>query len=275
MTSDSTAIVDNSIEHRRATVLRRQRDSFLALLRHAWQKSRFYRDLYYAAGIREHDLAAVALDDLPIIDKKLLMDNFDQAVTDPRLRKSDLDRWVGEVGDPGLNYLDDFVVCQSSGSSGVKGVSVCDYRDWQLASSAMANRLPEPVNHGTGKTKAAFYLMVDGNHSGVSGSVRMPGSIYELCILSFLDAKERVIERLNEFQPHQLHGYASSIHELSRLALMGKLRISPKVIFVSGEKLTEDMEKQISQRMGGAACSIFTSRRNQGLSPLNNPAKLQ
>jgi hypothetical protein len=105
MTSDSAAIVDNSIEHRRATVLRRQRDSFLALLRHAWQKSRFYRDLYYAAGIREHDLAAVALEDLPIIDKKLLMDNFDHAVTDPRLKKSDLERWIGEVGDPGLNYL--------------------------------------------------------------------------------------------------------------------------------------------------------------------------
>ena len=247
MTTGSRATVDNAFEQRRATLLRRQRDSFVALLRHAWQKSRFYRDLYSAAGIKEHDLATIEPDDLPIIDKKLLMDNFDHATTDPRLRKSDLERWIGEVGDPRLNYLDDFVVCQSSGSSGVKGLSVCAYRDWQLASSAMASRLSAPVSHGTGKTKVAFYLMVDGNHSGVSGAVRMPRSIYELCILSILDAKERVIDRLNEFQPHQLHGYASSIHELSHLALTGELRISPQRIFVSGEKLTDQMEREIHQ----------------------------
>ena len=134
------------------------------MLRHAWQKSRFYRELYSAAGIKEQDLAAVRPGDLPIIDKKLLMDNFDQAVTDPRLRKSDLEHWMGEVGDPALNYLDDYIVCQSSGSSGVKGLSVCTYRDWQLASGAMASRLPAPVNHGTGKTKVAFYLVANGNH---------------------------------------------------------------------------------------------------------------
>ena len=219
----------------------------MSLLRHAWRKSRFYRDLYSAAGITERDLAAVHLGDLPLIDKKLLMDNFDLAVTDPRLRKNDLERWVSEVGDPRQNYLDEFIVCHSSGSSGVKGFSVCTSRDWQLASSAMASRLPGPVNHGRGKTKAAFYLMTNGNHSGVSGSVRMPQSIYDLCILSVLDVKERVIDRLNEFQPHQLHGYASSIHELSRLALTGELRISPKRIFVSGEKLTDEMEGQIHQ----------------------------
>jgi phenylacetate-CoA ligase len=156
MTPGSKAIVDNAIEQRRGTVLRRQRDSFLALLSHAWRKSRFYRDLYSAAGITERDLAAVHLGDLPLIDKKLLMENFDQAVTDPRLRKSDLERWIGEVGDPWLNYLDDFVVCQSSGSSGVKSVSVCAYRDWQLASSAMASRLPAPVNQVQAKRKWLF-----------------------------------------------------------------------------------------------------------------------
>jgi amino acid adenylation domain-containing protein len=276
MTFGSTAIVENAIEQRRATVLRRQRDSFLALLSHAWRKSRFYRDLYSAAGITERDLAAVHLGDLPLIDKKLLMDNFDQAVTDPRLRKSDLERWIGEVGDPGLNYLDDFVVCQSSGSSGVKGVSVCAYRHWQLASSAMASRLPAPVNHGTGKTKVAFYLIVDGNHSGVSGAVRMPQSIYELCILSILDAKERVIDRLNEFQPNQLHGYASSIHELSGLALTGELRISPQRIFVSGEKLTGEMERQIHQAWAShlidsysAAESRFIAFKQSGETEMN------
>ncbi|MGH7927379.1 MAG: hypothetical protein ACREQV_06265, partial [Candidatus Binatia bacterium] len=270
------ANIESAIEQRRAVVLRRQRESFRALLHHVWRKSRFYRDLYSAAGITEGDLAAVHLGDLPIIDKKVLMDNFDEAVTDPRLRKSDLNRWVSEVGDPVLNYLADFVVCRSSGCSGVDGFSVCTIREWQLASTAMASRLPAPVNHGTGKTKAAFYLLANGNFAGVSGAVRMPQSIYDVRILSILDARQTVIDRLNEFQPHQLHGYASSVHELSRLAVMGQLRISPQRIFVSGEKLTGEMERQIHQAWAthlidsySAAESRFIAFKQSGETEMN------
>ncbi len=153
---DATATVDDEIAQRRAAVLRRQRESFTGLLRHVWQKSRFYRELYSAAGVAEHDLDTLRPEDLPIIDRQLLMDNFDQAVTDPRLSKSDLSRWVSEVGDPGLDYLDNFIVCHSSGSSGAKGIFVCARRDWQLAASTMASRLPEPASEGTGNRKPPF-----------------------------------------------------------------------------------------------------------------------
>ncbi|HMF49151.1 MAG TPA: amino acid adenylation domain-containing protein [Candidatus Saccharimonadales bacterium] len=261
--SDAIASVENEIAQRRAEVLCRQRDSFTALLRYVWQKSRFYRELYSAAGIRERDLNTLWPEDLPIIDRNLLMDNFDQAVTDPRLSKSDLSRWVSEVGDPGLDYLDNFIVCHSSGSSGAKGIFVCARRDWQLAASAMASRLPEPASEGTGKTKAAFYLVSHGNFSGVSGAVRMPRNVYEPCILSVLDPEEDVVNRLNEFQPHQLYGYAGSIHELSCLALMGKLRISPKRIFVGGEKLTQVMARQIEGAWAAPLYDFYSSSESK------------
>ncbi len=245
--SDSTVTVDHAMAQRRAAVLRRQRDALSALLCRVWSSSPFYRELYSAAGIKENDLAALRLEDLPLIDKKRVADNFDRAVTDARIKKHDLERWVSEVGDPRRSYLDEFIVCHSSGSSGIQGLSVCASRDWHLASSAMARRLPAPVNHGQGKTKAAFYLLPNGNYSGVSGAVRMPRDLYDPCILSVLDPTETVVDRLNEFQPHQLHGYAGSIHELARLAAEGRLRISPKRIFVSGEKLTDEMERQIDR----------------------------
>ena len=260
---DSIANVDDEIAQRRAAVLRSQRDSFTALLRHVWQKSRFYRDLYSEAGIGEHDLDTLQPEDLPIIDKKLLMDNFDQVVTDPRLSKSALARWVSEVGDPGLDYLDNFVVCHSSGSSGTQGIFVCARRDWQLAASVMASRLPEPANDGAGKTKAAFYLAAHGNFSGVSGAVRMPRSVYDPCILSILDPQEEVVNRLNEFQPHQLYGYASSIHELSGLALVGKLRISPKRIFVGGDKLTQAMESQMDRAWAAPLWDFYSTSESK------------
>ncbi|MGH7829949.1 MAG: phenylacetate--CoA ligase family protein, partial [Candidatus Binatia bacterium] len=80
----------------RSRVLRRQQKSFQALLRHAWRRSSFYRDLYSGSGIREVELADITPSDLPLINKKLLADNFDAAVTDPRLRESGLERWIHE-----------------------------------------------------------------------------------------------------------------------------------------------------------------------------------
>lgn len=104
----------DSVARRRAVMLRRQCDALRKLVRHAWEKSRFYRELYSAAGIKERDLTAIEADDLPLIGKRVLMDNFDLAVTDPRLKKTDLERWVTEVGGPSRNYLEEFVGSDST-----------------------------------------------------------------------------------------------------------------------------------------------------------------
>lgn len=226
-------------------LLRHQQKSFQALLRHAWRRSSFYRDLYSGSGIREVELEDVTPSDLPLINKKLLTENFDAAVTDPRLRENDLERWIHETRNPAANYRDDFIVVHSSGSSGNVGIFVCSRADWQLAASAMAGRLPPPANYPAGKTKAAFYLASHGNFGGVSVAARMPRSIYDTLILSVLDSHQEIARKLNDFQPHQLHGYSSSVYDLALLAKAGTLRISPKRIVVGGDKLTRSMERDI------------------------------
>lgn len=102
----------------REIVLAHQQQSFRALLRHVWQSSSFYRDLYSASGIGQAELAELTPSDLPIINKTLLMENFAGAVTDPRLKKNDLEHWLRENRNPAANYCDDFIVVHSSGSSG-------------------------------------------------------------------------------------------------------------------------------------------------------------
>jgi amino acid adenylation domain-containing protein len=242
-----------------ASVARYQQQSFHALLRHVWRSSPFYRDLYSSAGITEQSLADIAPGDLPMISKQLLMDNFDRAVTDPRLKKAELQRWVHEYRNPAAHYRHDFIVLHSSGTSGTKGIFVYTRRDWQIAATAMTSRLPPPVNYPAGRTKVAIYLVCGGNYSGVSVAARMPQNIYETLILSELDSKERIVEQLNAFQPHQLHGYASNIHELSRLAHEGVLRISPGRIFVGGDTLTRSMEESIIRVWSAPVYDIYST----------------
>lgn len=73
----------------------------------SWNRSRFYREIFGRAGIREQDLPHVALEQLPVVAKSELVERFDDAVTDQRLRRSDLEAWVQEDADPLHLYLDD------------------------------------------------------------------------------------------------------------------------------------------------------------------------
>ena len=57
------------------------------LLRHVWKRSPFYRDYYGSYGISEKDIPEISIQDLPFLSKQTLMENFDLAVTDPRLQK--------------------------------------------------------------------------------------------------------------------------------------------------------------------------------------------
>ena len=70
-------------------LLQSQRQRFRTLLAYIWRHSTFYRDYYRSHGIQDDHLADLTPSDLPFMTKATLMEHFDQAVTDPRLRK----RW--------------------------------------------------------------------------------------------------------------------------------------------------------------------------------------
>lgn len=230
---------------RRAALEREQLQSFRQLLRHAWVRSSFYRDYYSSHGLRAKDLSEIAVSDLPIVSKKTLMDHFDSAVTDPRLSRRALEQWFQDHPDPRESYSKDFVVIHSSGCSGDIGIFAYDRKAWRWADSAIAEALPAPDNYSAGKTKVAFYAASHGHFAMVSIAAAMPAAVYETLILSLLDARDRIVQQLNDFQPHRLYGYASSIADLADLALEGALRIRPTTIFVAGDKLSTAMEKKI------------------------------
>jgi phenylacetate-CoA ligase len=118
-----------------------QRASFQKLLNYVWQHSSFYRDFYGSHGIKEKDLPEVTVRDLPFLTKQLLMENFDSAVTDSRLRKMELAQWIQDKPDPAQNFLDEFIVVHTSGSSGDVGIFVYDQKAWQIASYTVAAQL--------------------------------------------------------------------------------------------------------------------------------------
>src|SRR5262245_46160732 len=67
---------------------------FMKLIRLVWIPAAFDRDYYSSHGVKEKNLSDISISDLPLLPKKTFIDNFDRAVTDPRLRKKQLEQWL-------------------------------------------------------------------------------------------------------------------------------------------------------------------------------------
>src|SRR5262245_32832230 len=192
------------------------------LLDHVWKRSAFYRDLYRSHGIREDDLPEISVQDLPCLTKTALMENFDLAVTDPRLKRSEIERWIQANPDPTERFSDAFVVIHSSGTSGNMGIFVYSSREWIMPDSAFASRLPAPANSSE-RTRVAFYVASHGHFAFATSASAFNKARYETMLLSLLDPSEHTVRKLNAFQPHRVYGYASSVAALAEMSIEGTL----------------------------------------------------
>ncbi|MFH1426861.1 MAG: AMP-binding protein [Candidatus Kerfeldbacteria bacterium] len=223
-----------------------QEKRFRELLLHAWDNSPFYRDYYSGRGVHEADLSDVQLTDLPAVSKELLMEHFDDVVTDPALHKKSIEEWIQLVKDPRQFYERKYVVMHTSGTSGNIGVFVYGKPAANELKAAIFN-WAHPVLRPLQRTRIAYYAATHGRFAGVALAANMPRRVYNVRLFSVLDPTETVMRQIERFQPHQLVGYASTIADLAEKTRDRMISLSPKNIIVSGDPLTEMTRHRIEQ----------------------------
>ena len=102
------------------------------LLAHAREHSAFYRERIPAGP--------VSLERVPPLEKAEMMARYDEIVTDPRLRRDELLRWIETRRRDGY-YAGRYRVMTTSGSSGRKGLFVYDRAGWSAIRSAVPARV--------------------------------------------------------------------------------------------------------------------------------------
>ena len=102
-----------SLTPRQIQDLRQKR--FKKLIRYTLEKSRFYKRYYKEHGITERDIEKVAAEDLPVIDKQIMMENYDELVCDQAVRKAELERFISEFPDARVNFKKIYKVIHTSG----------------------------------------------------------------------------------------------------------------------------------------------------------------
>lgn len=241
-----------------------QQRSLAALRAYAYARSAFYR--HHHAG-----LEAAPLDQLPPVTKAQLMAAFDDAVTAPGLRLTDVEAHLRELvtdgTDPGKPWRGRWWAAATAGTTGRRGVFVWDRTEWAtvLASYARANDwagLRVGVRHPM--RLAVVSSRVPTHQSAVVGA-----SLHSRLVPTLrLDATAPLpgtVAALNAFAPRLLVGYASALRDLATEQRAGRLHIAPERVVSASEVLSTTTAHALALAWGSEPLDVYGATETAGL----------
>jgi phenylacetate-CoA ligase len=221
-----------------------QAEALRLLREYAYAHSPFYRGFHQG-------LVDAPLHELPVLTKAMMMEHYDELVTDRAIRLEEAKTHMRNLtGDE--RFLGRYWVNATSGSSGHPGIFLFNRAEWitVLASFARAREwggirldLTHRVKTATVASTTAFHLSTRVNataHSWWMPEIRLAAS----------EPLETIVERLNAWQPEVLIAYASMTRILADEQLAGRLQIRPRAVFTSSEVLTQETRRRIVQAWG-------------------------
>ena len=224
------------------------------------------------SGINADTFALDDLASLPVMTKSDMMSNFDEVVTDPRLRRDAVEAHVRNAGAEAVALDDAFVPLASGGSSGERGIFVYDQQAIVTYLSAFAR---------TGMARFAalvgwpppmrISIVIVGAPAAIHATSAAPHLMVAFADVTFAPATlpfDEIVDRVAAARPVMLAGYPSMIAELADAQAAGRLAIEPMTISPSSEQLTTELATRITNGFGVAPSSGFgTSEGCQGHAP--------
>lgn len=233
-------------------VMAHQRELLSNLIESARSSSPFYQRLYshLPAGHLE-------LQQLPPVTKPDLMDHFDDWATDRQITREKAEAFLADktlVGEP---FLDKYLICKSSGTSGLQGILVYGSEPESLY------RWRSVLQSGMLSWKNLFKkirwlnISATGDHFGSCSSFIRLENIRKrnpfmrmffsgISTISVTLPLPEMVEEINRFRPTLLFGYSTVIVSLAQEQLAGRLHIKPGIVSMGGEWISDADRKLIS-----------------------------
>lgn len=228
---------------RRARLEAYQADALRELRVYAYARSSFYRRFH--KGLADRPLA-----ELPVLTKSLLMEHFDDVVTDRDIQLAGVRAYAAQP--PGKLFLDRYWVTATSGSSGRPGFFLFDTPEWLTVMASFA-RGQEWAGAGINllrRRRMATVASVSAWHMSAQVAAAARTWWTPSQRLAASDPLDSIVHRLNAWQPHLLIAYASMTRLLAEEQNAGRLRIRPATVFTSSEVLTDETRRRIQQAWG-------------------------
>ena len=224
-----------------------QRRKFRRLAAYVYEKSPYYRDLMRRLKL---DPKTCLPEDFPVLTKHDVNEHFDEIVTDRRITRRSVIEFVGRDPGSASRFLSRYHVVHSTGTSGTMVYLVFSEKDW-IQGSSLILRVPSPLRL---RKRVASVLAAEPNlvaRELTADGERFPANPFYHCrILDVAWSLDRILEQLNQFQPHYLTSYVGVMLLLADVQRKGVLHIRPQEVSTGGELLTAHDRERIEQAFG-------------------------
>ena len=228
-----------------------QTESLLRLREFAYARSPFYQRFH--KGLFDRPLR-----ELPVLTKTMLMENYDELVTDRAIHLEEVRAHMANDRE-GNQFLNRYWVTATSGSTGKPGVFLFNRDEWVavLASFGRAHEwagIPMMPTHRMKMASVAALTSGSPWHASaqLAASAKSWWMKAWMPTLGFDAAQplDEIVQQLNLWQPHLLTGYPSMMRILADEQLAGRLHIHPHMILPGSEVLTSETRRRIEAAWG-------------------------
>jgi len=251
-------------------ILERQQVRLKELVAFVREHSRYYAEKY-----RHLPANIEGIHQLPVVTKRELMARFEEWVTDPAIKRVDVEAFVADKSRIGHTFLNQYLILTTSGSSGTPAILLQDTLTQAVMNGLTYVRGLEMVSLSEywqvlkkGGRQVALFA-TSGHFLGVTMIERRrrakPWRAKISRIISVLTPLPEVVKELNEFQPAMVAGYATMLILLAEEQEAGRLQIHPALITSSGETLSPQDREQIQRTFG---CTLIESYGCSEATPL-------
>jgi phenylacetate-CoA ligase len=204
---------------------------------YAYAHSPFYQRFH-------RGLADRPLQELPVLTKAMLMEHFDDVVTDRTLHLQDIQDYLAHPGGQ-ERFLNRYRVMVTSGSTGQPGVFLRGPAEGAVVSVGLS-RFPTWAGVTPG-CRVALIGSTAPEHMSSHLPIAVNGQLLPRLHLSASDPVEMLVRQLNDWQPDMVAGYPSLMRVLAEEQRQGRLHIAPRFLVSVSETLTDDTRRRLEQ----------------------------
>ena len=236
-----------------------QADALQRLRAYAYARSPFYQNFH--KGMHERPLQ-----DLPVLTKAMMMEHFDELVTDRSLHLEDV-RTFAAQGEVGQRFRNQYYVNATSGSSGHPGFFLFNESEWAsvLASFARGQEWSGVQINLTRRQRMATVASISPWHMSSQVAATVKSWWRPSLRLPASQSLSKTVAELNEWQPDVLISYASMAGVLADEQLARRLQIQPSVVYVASEVLTSQTKNLVKEAWGDEPYNQYAATETAGI----------
>lgn len=235
------------------------------LVRYAVKNSKFYKQLYRDIDISED----ICLEELPIIDKNVLLEHFDEIVTNNEISRQQLKEYFKGEFNFERRYHDKYLAFHTSGSTGNPAYIVWDEMQFAASVGNYYCKISEHIQKQIevsgnnkwkkdGRFRVAYVGILDDYVGGNSWAYGMK-YFADVEMLSIFSGLDNICDKLDEFQPSIIMTKPSLLGELARRKKAGTLHINPQMIIFAGEMISPNDRKDIETYFHIKVCNSYST----------------